>query len=200
VSAIEDLVAELAKLPGIGRKTAQRLTFHLLKEPEDAALRLAEAIRQVRACVIECAICGNLGDEDPCAICRDPRRDATQVCVVEEPGDVGAIERAGRYRGHYHVLGGRLSPLDGVGPDALQIDRLVARVTNGAGVREVIVATNPSMEGEVTATYLQQVLKPSGVRVTRIARGLPVGGDLQYADGVTIAQALAARREMSETD
>jgi recombination protein RecR len=122
------------------------------------------------------------------------------VCVVEEPGDVGAIERAGRYRGHYHVLGGRLSPLDGVGPEALQIDRLLARVTNGAGVKEVIVATNPSMEGEVTATYLQQVLKPSGVRVTRIARGLPVGGDLEYADGVTIAQALSARREMSETD
>jgi len=200
VSAIEDLVAELAKLPGIGRKTAQRLTFHLLKQPADAAERLAEAIRQVRTRVIECATCGNLGDEDPCAICRDPRRDATQVCVVEEPGDVGAIERAGRYRGHYHVLGGRLSPLDGVGPEALQIDRLLARVTNGAGVREVIVATNPSMEGEVTATYLQQVLKPSGVRVTRIARGLPVGGDLEYADGVTIAQALSARREMSETD
>lgn len=200
MSAIEDLVAELAKLPGIGRKTAQRLTFHLLKQPADAAERLAEAIRQVRTRVIECATCGNLGDEDPCAICRDPRRDATQVCVVEEPGDVGAIERAGRYRGHYHVLGGRLSPLDGVGPEALQIDRLLARVTNGAGVREVIVATNPSMEGEVTATYLQQVLKPSGVRVTRIARGLPVGGDLEYADGVTIAQALSARREMSETD
>jgi len=200
VSAIEDLVAELAKLPGIGRKTAQRLTFHLLKVPEDAALRLAEAIRRVRARVLACAICGNLGDEDPCAICRDPRRDATLVCVVEEPGDVGAIERAGRYRGHYHVLGGRLSPLDGVGPEALQIDRLLARVANGAGVQEVIVATNPSMEGEVTATYLQQVLKPSGVRVTRIARGLPVGGDLEYADGVTIAQALAARREMSETD
>jgi recombination protein RecR len=150
--------------------------------------------------VIACAACGNLCDEDPCVICRDPRRDATLVCVVEEPGDVGAIERAGRYRGHYHVLGGRLSPLDGVGPEALQIDRLLARVANGAGVREVIVATNPSMEGEVTATYLQQVLKPSGVRVTRIARGLPVGGDLEYADGVTIAQALAARREMSETD
>ena len=200
MSAIEDLVAELAKLPGIGRKTAQRLTFHLLKQPADAAERLAEAIRQVRARVIACATCGNLGDETPCAICRDPRRDATLVCVVEEPGDVGAIERAGRYRGHYHVLGGRLSPLDGVGPEALQIDRLLARVANGAGVREVIVATNPSMEGEVTATYLQQVLKPSGVRVTRIARGLPVGGDLEYADGVTIAQALSARREMSETD
>ena len=200
MSAIDDLVAELAKLPGIGRKTAQRLTFHLLKEPKDAAERLAEAIRRVRACVIACGTCGNLADEEPCAICRDPRRDATVLCVVEEAGDVTAIERAGRFRGHYHVLGGRLSPLDGVGPGALQIDRLLQRVANGGGVLEVIVATNPSMEGEVTATYLQQVLKPTGVRVTRIARGLPVGGDLEDADGVTIAQALAARREMIETD
>ena len=200
MSAIDDLVAELAKLPGIGRKTAQRLTFHLLKEPKDAAERLAEAIRRVRACVIACGTCGNLADEEPCAICRDPRRDATVLCVVEEAGDVTAIERAGRFRGHYHVLGGRLSPLDGVGPEALQIDRLLQRVANGGGVLEVIVATNPSMEGEVTATYLQQVLKPTGVRVTRIARGLPVGGDLEDADGVTIAQALAARREMIETD
>ena len=202
MSAIEDLTAELARLPGIGRKTAQRLTFHLLKEPQETALKLAEAIRRVRDQVRSCETCGNLGDDDPCAICRDPRRDATVLCVVEEAGDVSAIERAGRFRGRYHVLGGRLSPLEGVGPEALQIDRLVARVSNGggAGVREVIVATNPSMEGEVTATYLQQVLKPTGVRVTRIARGLPVGGDLEYADGVTIAQALSARREMTETD
>jgi recombination protein RecR len=202
VSAIEDLVAELARLPGIGRKTAQRLTFHLLKQPPETAERLADAIRRVRAHVLTCTQCGNLGDEDPCAICRDPRRDASLLCVVEEAGDVTAIERAGRYRGHYHVLGGRLSPLEGLGPDALHVERLVARVSNGGGarVREVIVATNPSMEGDVTATYLQQVLRPTGVRVTRIARGLPVGGDLEYADGVTIAQALAARREMSETD
>jgi recombination protein RecR len=200
VSAIEDLVGELARLPGIGRKTAQRLTFHLLKEPKDTAQRLAEAIRRVSEQVRSCGTCGNLGDDDPCAICRDPRRDATLLCVVEEAGDLTAIERAGRYRGRYHVLGGRLSPLEGVGPDALQIERLVARVSNGAGVTEVIVATNPSMEGEVTATYLQQVLKPTGVRITRIARGLPVGGDLEYADGVTIAQALQARREMTETD
>jgi len=126
------------------------------------------------------------------------RRDATLLCVVEEAKDVAAIERAGRYRGRYHVLGGRVSPLDGVGPEALRVGPLVERVRNGSGVREVIVATNPSMEGEVTATYLQQVLRPTGVRVTRIARGLPVGGDLEYADGVTIAQALAARREMGE--
>jgi len=193
-------VAELAQLPGIGRKTAQRLTFHLLKEPPEVAGRLADAIRRVREQVQACGTCGNLSDTDPCAICADPRRDATQLCVVEEPGDLTAIERAGQFRGRYHVLGGRLSPLEGVGPEALQIDRLVARVSNGAGVREVIVATNPSMEGEVTATYLQQVLRASGVKVTRIARGLAVGSELEYADGVTIAQALAARREMSETD
>ena len=200
MSAIEELVAELAKLPGIGRKTAQRLTFHLLKQPADTAERLAQAIRRVRDQVAACGTCGNLSDENPCAICRDPRRDGTVLCVVEEAPDVGAIERAGGFRGRYHVLGGRLSPLEGVGPEALRVDRLAARVANGSGVREVIVATNPSMEGEVTATYLQQVLRPTGVRVTRIARGLPVGGDLEYADGVTIAQALTARREMSDAD
>ena len=193
-------MAELAKLPGIGRKTAQRLTFHLLKQPVEAAERLAEAIRRVRGRVVACETCGNLSDDNPCPICADPRRDAALLCVVEESGDVSAIERAGRYRGRYHVLGGRLSPLDGVGPDDLDVKRLLERVANGTAVREVIVATNPSMEGEATATYLQQVLKPAGVRITRIARGLPVGGDLEYADAVTIAQALAARREMSESD
>ena len=164
---------------------------------------MAEAIRRVRGQVVACGTCGNLADEDPCPICRDPRRDATLLCVVEESGDVGAIERAARYRGLYHVLGGRISPLDGIGPDELHVDRLLARLANGSEVREVIVATNPSMEGEATATYLQQVLKQfskEGLRVTRIARGLPVGGDLEYADAVTIAQALAARRDMSETD
>ena len=200
MSAIEELVAELAKLPGIGRKTAQRLTFFLLKQPADTAERLAEAIRRVRGRVTACGACGNLSEDDPCPICRDPRRDTALLCVVEESADVGAIERAGRYRGRYHVLGGRLSPLEGVGPDQLRLEPLVARVANGSGVREVIVATNPSMEGEATATYLQQVLKPTGVRVTRIARGLPVGGDLEYADAVTIAQALSARRDMSETE
>lgn len=200
MSAIEDLVTELAKLPGIGRKTAQRLTFHLLKQPPDAATRLADAIRTVRERVTTCGVCGTLTDDDPCAICRDPRRDASLLCVVEEASDVTAIERAGRFRGRYHVLGGRISPLEGVGPEALHPDRLIGRVANGAGVREVIIATNPSMEGEVTATYLQQLLKPTGVRVTRIARGLPVGGDLEYADGVTIAQALEARRDMAESD
>ena len=200
MSAIEDLVAELAKLPGIGRKTAQRLTFYLLQQPPDTAGRLADAISRVRGRVSACRVCGDLTDVDPCAICTDPRRDPAVLCVVEDAADVGAIERSGRFRGRYHVLGGRLSPLDGVGPEALRLERLLERVGNGSGVREVIVATNPSMEGEVTATYLQQVLKPTGVRLTRIARGLPVGGDLEYADGVTIAQALEARRDMSEAE
>lgn len=200
MSAIEELVRELAKLPGIGRKTAQRLTFHLLKQPPEAAASLARAISAARERVRACGTCGSLTDADPCAICADPRRDAAMLCVVEESADVGAIERAGRFRGRYHVLGGRLSPLEGVGPEALRVDALLARVREGGVVREVIIATNPSMEGEVTATFLQQVLAATGVRVTRIARGLPMGGDLEYADGVTIAQALAARREMSEAD
>jgi recombination protein RecR len=193
VSAIEELVRELAKLPGIGRKTAQRLTFHLLKQPPDAAASLARAISAARDRVRACGTCGSLTDADP-------RRDGAVLCVVEESADVGAIERAGRFRGRYHVLGGRLSPLEGVGPEALRVDALLARVRAGGAVREVIIATNPSMEGEVTATFLQQVLAATGVRVTRIARGLPMGGDLEFADGVTIAQALAARREMSEAD
>lgn len=200
MSVIDELVAELAKLPGIGRKTALRLTYHLLNQPPEAAARLARAISGARERVRGCAVCGALTDGDPCAICADPRREAGVLCVVEESADVGAIERAGRFRGRYHVLGGRLSPLEGIGPEALRVDALLARVSNGSEVREVIIATNPSMEGEVTATYLQQVLRSRPVRVTRIARGLPVGGDLEYADGVTIAQALAARREMSETD
>ena len=198
MSAIEELVGELAKLPGIGRKTAHRLAFHLLKQPLEATERLARAIRDVREKVRPCEVCGNLTDAAPCVVCADPRRDAALLCVVEEPGDVAAIERAGRFRGRYHVLGGRLSPLEGIGPEALRVEALLARVSNGSEVREVILATNPSMEGEVTATYLQQVLRPTGVRVTRIARGLPVGGDLEYADGVTIAQALSARRDMAD--
>lgn len=200
MTVLEEMVAEFSKLPGIGRKTAQRLTFYLLKQPVDEVERLAQAIRGARARVRACGVCGNLTDQDPCEVCADPRRDATLLCVVEEAADVIAIERAGRFRGRYHVLGGRLSPLEGIGPENLRFDLLVARVTNGTGVGEVIVATNPSMEGEVTATYVQQLLKPTGVRVTRIARGLPVGGDLEYADGGTIAQALLARRDMSDAE
>lgn len=195
MSAIDDLTTELARLPGIGRKTAQRLTFHLLKQPADQSRRLAAALVTLVERVRPCARCHNLTELEVCALCADTRRDGTLLCVVEEAGDIAAIERAGEFRGRYHVLGGRLSPLDGVGPDDLAIGLLLERVPE-EGVQEVIVATNPSLEGEATALYVQRQLAPLGVRVTRIARGLPVGGDLEYADGVTIAQALHARREM----
>jgi len=196
VSVIDELATELARLPGIGQKTATRLVYHLLKQPAAALERLARAIHAVGERVRPCTECGNLTELDPCAICADRRRDAGMVCVVEEASEIGAIERSGEYRGMYHVLGGHLSPLDGIGPDDLRIASLLRRVGNGSGIREVILATNPSMEGEVTATYLRGALAGAGVRVTRIAQGLPVGGDLEYADGVTIARALAARRDM----
>ena len=201
MSAIEDLATELSRLPGIGRKTALRLTYHLLRQPVDQSRRLAQALLTLGERVRPCARCFNLTEDDVCSICRDPRRDATTICVVEQASDIGAIERAGEFRGLYHVLGGRLSPLDGVGPSDLTITPLVERVSGGAeggtgAVREVILATNPSLEGEATALFVQGQLVPHGVSVTRIARGLPVGGDLEYADGVTIAQALAARRAM----
>ncbi|HWO89976.1 MAG TPA: recombination mediator RecR [Gemmatimonadales bacterium] len=192
MSAIEELVAEFARLPGIGRKTAQRLTYFLLKQPTEVSARLARALLALGERVRACGECGNLTDSDPCAICADPRRDATVVCVVEEASDVLAIERSGEYRGVYHVLGGRLSPLDGVGPDALNIAGLLAR--SARGVREVILATNSSVEGEATAHYLERALQGRGVQVSRLARGLPVGSELEYADGETIAQAIAARR------
>jgi recombination protein RecR len=195
LSAIEDLTGELARLPGIGRKTALRLAFHLLKAPQDDAQRLARAIVTVRERVRPCTVCGNLTEASPCAICANPRRDATLLCVVEEASDIMAIERTGEYRGMYHVLGGRLSPLDGIGPSELNVEPLVRRAGEN-GVSEVVLATNASVEGEATAAYLSRLLGPLGIRVTRIARGLPVGGDLEYADGVTIAEALAHRREM----
>jgi recombination protein RecR len=195
MSAIDDLAAELARLPGIGRKTALRLTYHLLKQPPEQSRRLAAALERLVERVRRCSVCANLTEEDPCAICGDPRRDRGLLCVVEEASDIGAIERAGEYRGVYHVLGGRLSPLDGIGPEDLAIQQLVDRVTAGT-VREVIVATNPSLEGEATALYVQRQVAPHVPVVSRIARGIPVGGDLEYADGVTIAQAISARREM----
>jgi recombination protein RecR len=195
LSAIDDLVGELARLPGIGRKTALRLAFHILKSPDDEAQRLARGILTVREKIRACGECGNLTEVTPCDICTSQRRDTTTVCVVEEASDIMAIERTGEYRGLYHVLGGRLSPLDGVGPAELNVAPLLQRV--GAGVvREVVLATNPSVEGEATALYLNKLIAPLGVRVTRIARGLPVGGDLEYADGVTIAEALHGRREV----
>ena len=204
MSAIDDLATELSKLPGIGRKTALRLTYHLLKQSREQSRRLAESLLTLSDRIKPCERCFNLTEDELCSICRDPRRDQSLVCVVEEPSDIGAIERAGEFRGVYHVLGGRLAPLDGVGPDDLTVGSLVSRVSNG-DVREVIVATNPSLEGEATAVYVQRELSrtsannghgEAAVSVTRIARGLPVGGDLEYADGASIAQALAARRAM----
>ncbi|MDP9347668.1 MAG: recombination mediator RecR [Gemmatimonadota bacterium] len=196
MSVIDDLAGELSRLPGIGRKTALRLTFHLLKAPSEDAQRLARAILAVCEKVRACTRCGNLTEHELCAICQSPRRDPGTLCVVEEASDISAIERTGEYRGVYHVLGGHLSPLDGVGPGELSITPLLERVSAPGTVREVVLATNPSVEGEATALYLHKLLVPFGVRVTRIARGLPVGGDLEYADGVTIAEALNARREL----
>lgn len=195
MSAIDDLTGELARLPGIGRKTALRLTYYLLKQPTEQSRRLADALRTLSEKVRPCSRCFNLTEEALCVICRDPRRDAALLCVVEEAADISAIERAAEYRGQYHVLGGRLSPLDGVTPDDLAMEPLIRRVADGS-VREVILATNPSLEGEATALYVQRQLVIYSVSITRIARGLPVGGDLEYADGVTIAQALSARRAM----
>ncbi|MGZ8457149.1 MAG: recombination mediator RecR [Gemmatirosa sp.] len=197
MSAIDELATELSKLPGIGRKTALRLTYFLLKQRPEQSRRLADALTTLAERVRPCAECFNLTEEERCAVCRDQRRDRGVICAVEEASDIGAIERTGEYRGLYHVLGGRLSPLDGVMPEDLTIDRLIARVRDGE-VREVIVATNPSLEGEATALYVQRQLagQVTGVAITRIARGLPVGGDLEYADGVTIVQAISARREM----
>lgn len=225
---IDELTGELSRLPGIGRKTALRLTYHLLKRPAEEVKRLARALEEVAEHVRPCTVCGNLTEEQPCALCANPRRDRTLLCVVEESSDIGAIERTGEYRGLYHVLGGRLSPLEGMGPEELNIRGLLGRLQSGMGddgaaagaspagetgvepaaprvaerrprdgaVHEVIVATNPSVEGEATAVYLQQLIRPLGITVTRLARGLPVGGDLEYADGVTIAEALAGRREL----
>lgn len=195
MAALDDLVTELARLPGIGRKTAQRLAFHLVQQSGDRLARLAQALVHVAEKVRPCVECGNLAEGERCELCLDARRDAGIICVVEEPSAVTILEKSGEYRGRYHVLGGRIDPLAGVGPEALRLDRLLARVEQG-GVREIILATNPSMEGEVTATFVQQMLSGKGVKVTRLARGLPVGGDLEYIDGVTLAHALTARQEI----
>lgn len=196
LSLIDRLTEELARLPGIGRKTALRLTYHLLKVAPDEADRLAAAITAVANGVHACPRCGNYTEDPLCAICSSTRRDTAILCVVEEPSDIGAIERTGEYRGLYHVLGGRLSPLDGIGPDELNIATLLERLGPDSPVREVVLATNPSVEGEATALYLHRLISPRGMRVTRLARGLPVGGDLEYADGVTIVEALQGRREL----
>src|SRR6266508_456031 len=192
--AVESLVAQLSRLPGVGTRTAHRLAFHLLQRPKDEALALASAIEDVKERVRFCKECGNLTEEDVCAICRDARRDHTLICVVEQPGDLISVERTSEFRGLYHVLGGALSPLAGVDPEHLRIDELIGRVERN-GVQEVVLATNPNMTGEATAAYLADRLR-GRVRVTRLASGLPVGGDLEYADEVTLGRALAGRREM----
>jgi recombination protein RecR len=195
-SPIARLVQQLAKLPGVGEKTAARLAFHILRaSPEDAAA-LAAAITDVRQKIRFCSVCCDLTEADPCAICRDARRDEGLVCVVAQPQDVVAIERAGGFRGRYHVLHGVLSPLDGVGPDDLRIAELIRRCGGNAPVKEAILATSPSVEGEATAVYLSKLLRPLGVRASRIATGVPIGGELEYTDQVTLARAIDGRREM----
>jgi recombination protein RecR len=192
--AVDNLVAQLSRLPGVGTRTAQRLAFHLLRAPKDEALALANAVEEVKERVRFCRDCGNLTEEERCAICEDARRDRTVVCVVEQPVDLISLEKTHEYRGLYHVLGGALSPLDGVDPEHLRIDELVGRVERN-GVEEVVLATNPNMTGEATAAYIADRLR-GRVRVTRLASGLPVGGNLEYADEVTLGRALAGRREM----
>lgn len=192
---IERLVAALRRLPGVGEKSATRLAFHLLSAPERQAQELADAILRLKKEIVLCTECFDLTDASPCALCRDERRDSSLVCVVEEPADLAAVERSGGFRGRYHVLGGALAPIDGIGPEELRIAELEERVR--AGVREVVLATNPTAEGDATAHYLAERLRPTGVRLTRIACGMPLGGDLEYADHVTVSRALENRREMS---
>lgn len=191
---IENLIEQFATLPGIGRKTAERLAFHILNMPKEYAVQMAHALTDAKEKICFCEICKNLTDVSPCTVCADTRRDRSTICVVESPKDVIAIEKMREYRGLYHVLHGALSPMDGIGPDDLQIGTLLSRIDSG--IDEVIMATNPNVSGEATAMYLSRLLKPLGVRVTRIAHGLPVGGDLEYADEVTLLRAMEGRREM----
>jgi recombination protein RecR len=193
--SLQQLIDQFKRLPGIGGKSAQRLAFHILRTPREDAERLCEAIRQVKDRVTYCTVCNNITDIDPCAVCADETRDRRSICVVEEPQNVNVIEKTGGHRGTYHVLMGAISPLSGVGPDDLKIKGLLSRLAEG-GVDEVIVATNPTVEGEATAIYLARLLKPLGVRVTRIAMGIPVGSDLEYADDLTMTRALEGRREL----
>ena len=192
---VQRLIDELARLPGIGQKSAQRLAFHLLHIEEEDARRLAEAITEMRREVRLCSRCCNVTDTEECSICRDLRRDPTVVCVVERAQDIVVVERTQEFRGRYHVLGGAISPIEGIGPDQLRMRELVARI-EGEGIAEVIAATNPTVEGDTTALYLARLLKPLGVKVTRLASGLPVGGDLDYADEITLGRALAGRQEL----
>jgi len=192
---VTKLIEAFSQLPGIGPKTASRLTFYLLRRPEEQTQILADALRDLKQKIVFCRSCYNITETSPCAVCRDEARDRSVICVVEEPLDVLAIERTGEYRGLYHVLHGAISPVEGIGPDELRIAELLARLREQP-VREVLLATNPNLEGEATAMYLARILQPLGVRVTRLARGLPVGGDLEYADAVTLGRALEGRQEM----
>jgi recombination protein RecR len=194
--SVTRLIEELHRLPGIGPKTAQRLTFYLLRAPKEQADSLADALNDLKLRIVTCSICTNIAEANPCAICRDDSRDRSIVCVVEEPLDVLAIERTREYHGLYHVLHGAISPVEGIGPDELKIQELVTRVQHDAGIKEIVLATNPNLEGEATAMYVERLIKPLGVRLTRLARGLPVGGDLEYADEVTLTRALEGRREV----
>ncbi|MDQ3963351.1 MAG: recombination mediator RecR [Actinomycetota bacterium] len=196
---IQDLIDELARLPGIGPKSAQRVAFHLLKSEDEDARRLAETIREAKEKVRFCEVCFNISDQQQCQYCRDPRRDRTVICVVQEPPDVIAIERTREFRGLYHVLQGAISPIDGIGPDDLRVKELLDRVgpTHDGEVKEIILATNPNTEGAATAMYLARLLGPLGIEVTQLASGLPVGGDLEYADEVTLGRAIEGRRRLS---
>jgi len=191
--AVQDLIDELGRLPGVGPKSAQRIAFHLLAADTEDVHRLVDALTEVKNKVRFCEVCGNVAEEDRCQVCRDPRRSTTVICVVEEPKDVVAIERTREFRGTYHVLGGAINPIDNVGPDSLRIKELMTRLADGT-VAEVILAMDPNVEGEATATYLSRLLVPMGLRVTRLASGLPVGGDLEYADEVTLGRAFEGRR------
>jgi recombination protein RecR len=194
--AVQDLIDELGRLPGVGPKSAQRIAFHLLQQDSDDVNRLVTALTEVKAKVRFCEVCGNVAEAERCRICADPRRDQTAICVVEEPKDVVAIERTREFRGTYHVLGGAISPIDGIGPDDLRVKELMPRLASGE-VQEVIIATDPNLEGEATATYLSRLLRDVGVTVSRLASGLPVGGDLEYADEVTLGRAFEGRRRVN---
>lgn len=192
---LSNLIRELSKLPGIGGKTAQRLAFHILSQDDKDAFALAEAILEARKNMKYCSICGNLTDTDPCGICTDPARDRSIICVVESPRDVSAMERIKEFQGLYHVLHGAISPMDGIGPDDINLKQLIIRLQQN-DINEVILATNPNIEGEATAMYTARLIKPSGIRVTRIAHGIPVGGDLEYTDEITLSKAMEGRREL----
>ena len=193
---LNKLINELSKLPGIGGKTAQRLAFHILNLTDNEAASLAEAIVSAKRSLHYCSVCGNLTDQDPCLICADQNRDPSVICVVETPQDVMAMERIREYNGMYHVLHGAISPVEGIGPNDINLKTLITRLQSDDRVKEIIIATNPNIEGEATAMYISRLIKPSGIKVTRIAHGIPVGGDLEYADEVTLLKAIEGRREL----